>query len=261
MSRWKSLHFPPRAVRLIAADVRLRLGLLAALRGELARAVDEFQQADALGFDASSSVAVYANRRLTGQRLSPLPDPVHNGPDHSESLIRLALLFGESRELDRALRLWDALLAQKDAEISLPQRSFAHLHRGLVRSELTNPLERNLKQIAADYAAVAKRYPQADWADDALFFHANLAWNAFQNADAAVALWQQLLDQHPGSEHAPAAAYHVGLIHQGAKKWELAQAAYTDARQRFPESPFNKTIEEQLQKVEREVSRFKPATK
>lgn len=249
---------PPRDVRRIAADVRLRLGLLSAMRGDLVRGKIEFQQAETLGFDANAALAVFANRVLTGQRVPPLPDPVKNGPAPSASLIRLALLINETGEHDRALRLWDALLRQKDEAISHPQRSYAHLQRGLARSELSNPLEWKPTRTAADYAAVANLYPDAEWLDDALFYHANLEWNVNRNAEAAVALWTRLRDQHPTSEFAARAAYHIGVAHESAKQWELAKTAYDDARQKFPDSPHNKTIDQHLTKVTKELARLKP---
>ncbi len=263
-----------RDAAIISADVRLRMGLFHALRGNAARAKVEFLLANGLGFDPTTALAAAANRSLTNQRQLTLSDPVTSGPAETVALIRLAVLIGDSLQPDRALRLWDALLKlptgskppatdnnKPPVVVSDPQRSFAHFQRGFARFRMTNPLERDFKLIVRDYEQSVKLAPQSYWADDALVLHANLEWNTFQNGDKAVPLWTRVLDQHPGSEHGPRAAYFIGVAHENAKQWDRAKTAYDDAKQRFPDSPFNRLIDSHLKKVQSELARPKPAGK
>ncbi len=249
------------------------MGLLHALRGNSARAKAEFLLANGLGFDPTTPLAAAANRSLTNQLLLTLADPVTSGPAETVALIRLAVMIGDSRQLDRALRLWDALLkppsgskppatdSKPSVAVSDPRRSFAYLHRGFARFRMTNPLERDFKLIVRDYEQSVKLAPQSDWADDALVLHANLEWNSFQNGDKAVPLWTRVLDQHPGSGHGPRAAYFIGVAHENTKQWDKAKSAYDDAKKRFPDSPFNRLIDSHMKKVQSELARPKPAFK
>ena len=251
-------NIEPREARQIAADVRLRSGLLFAIRGDAMRAKQQFQEAERLGFHGTTVAATCANRVLINQRNTPLPEPVRNGQADAATFIRLALVIEDGQELDRAIRLWDALLKWKSESITAPQRSFVYFHRAHARFRLANLLERDPKLIAKDYELAVQLYPLSDWADDALFLHANVEWNLNRDSDKAVTLWQRVLDKYPGSEHAERSAYYIGVSHETSQRWQQAQLAYHNAKQRFPNSQFNTLIDKQLKKVNSELSRAQP---
>lgn len=244
-----------RTVSLIAADVRLRIGLLQVFAN---MGTAEFFAAEQLAFDRTTPLGAYASRAIAGVAPIRLPDPVRNGLADAAKLIRWGLVLDQSGGIERALRLFDALLKQAPEQISDPQRSFVHFHRGQARFRLTNPLQRDTKLIVQDYEQAVKLYPQSDWSDDALFLHGNLEWNVNQQADRAIALWTQLLEQHPGSAQGPRAAYFIGVARENSKQWDRAKLAYDDSKRRFPNSEFNQLIDQHLKKVNNELSRPKP---
>lgn len=250
--------FTPREAHQIAADVRLRTGLLAWLRDDVSAAKAEFQHALVLHESEATPLTVLAHKLRLSQRVATVPDPVKNGNADCAQLIRLALVLTEAPQTYRAHRLWNAIAKRSAEQQTLPQKSFVLFHRAQTRFRFQNPLERDAAAILADYQACVKAYPLADWADDALFLAGNVEFNLNRNTDRAVEHWRQVLSRQPASEHQQRAAYYIGVALETAKKWDEAKLAYDDAKSRFPESQFNPLIDKHLKKVTSELSRPKP---
>lgn len=167
------------------------------------------------------------------------------------------LLYGdllyETRDFARSREFATALLTHKTLKFTPFQQSYLHYLRGRSANGLRDVKQR--RQAAADFVAAHKKAPKARWAADALFLAANARWNHERNAEAAVALWRQLLKEHADSREADRSAYYIGVVYQQTKRWRHAKTAYEALLKDRPDSAFAKLTQEQLKQVDRELSR------
>ncbi|MFQ5731004.1 MAG: tol-pal system YbgF family protein [Planctomycetaceae bacterium] len=167
------------------------------------------------------------------------------------------LLYGdllyETRDFERARDFAAALLTHKTLKFTTFQQSYLHYLRGRGANGLRDVKQR--RAAAADFLAAHKKAPKSRWADDALFLAANARWNHERNAEKAVALWRQLLKEHPKSVEADRSAYYIGVVYQQTKRWSDAKSAYESLLKDRPKSPFAKLTKKQLKQVNHELLR------
>lgn len=156
-------------------------------------------------------------------------------------------------DYDRPLKYITALLKDDSLKFSDYQTSYLHYLRGRSCNGLRDRKRR--AKAADDFLAAHKRDPQAPWADDCLFLAANARWNHEHADKKAIALWKQLRREFPNSRHADRSAYYIGVLHQQARRYADAKAAFALLLKEKPQSAYAKLTAEKLKTVERELAR------
>ena len=88
----------------------------------------------------------------------------------------------------------------------------------------------------ADYLAAVSAAPKVAWADESLFYAANVRWNHQQDVAAAIFVWQRLIKEYPSSvEYAPAALY-IGVARDWSKQYSEAHKALEEFLAHYPDS-------------------------
>jgi len=253
----KDHSLKPRTQPAIAADVFLHAGLLAWLNGDAANMRRSLERVVELDPGLNSPLMNLVQIKFGHPPALPIPPPVAEGPVELVRLIRFAAVLEKGRAAYRSLHLWDILARKRD--LSPLHKSFVLYHRGLSRYRLPNPLEKEPSRIQRDYETSFKLAPKSPWAGQVLLLAGNVTWNLLHDADTAVRLWRKVLKSDPRSPHAPRAAYFIGVIYEQDRRWKSAHDAFTQAKTRFPDSPYNKLIDQHLKTVNGELKR--PSTR
>ncbi len=234
----------------VAAGVHLRAGLLRWLAEDAVSTQKHFQEAFRFHSSPQSALSAVASAVIHRTAYSHTPPQVREGKtDEIAHLILYADVLQNALQMYRAHQLWSALLTKRSRDLSSPQRSYIHFRRGQARFRFLNPLEKDPDAVLKDYEQSRKLAPAAPWADQSLLKAGNAAWNLNGDAAEAIAMWQKLLDEYPGSGHAPQAAYYIAVTHERNREWEQAYLAFADAQERYPDSSFRELIEKHLRTV------------
>ena len=139
------------------------------------------------------------------------PDIVRKGDSTAKLAMMLADIYHEAREYEKSLELCNRLLASAAIKrASAEQRSYAYYKRAR-NTYLMMAKTFDANATVADYLAAVSAAPKAEWADEALFYAANVDWNHKQDVDAAVLVWQRLVREYPNSKEAPRSALYIGV--------------------------------------------------
>jgi hypothetical protein len=154
-------------------------------------------------------------------------------------LVRLAELHFAAGDHKTVVALASAIITGKGLHPTKSQKSLASFRRAQAAYQLIAAMqtgERSLKDVVADYALAIKTDKDSPWAGDALFLQGNVLWNQFQEDAAAIKLWKELLLKYRDCRLAENACYNIGVLHQLYGETEKAKAAFSDFRERFPDS-------------------------
>lgn len=248
-----------RTLKQVGYDIYLRAGLVEYLQEKPEQATAFFEKAKPLAparnYEVIHGKIPSGIERLiataqTGKSITP--EVVLAGDIRTKLILMLADLYHEGQQFHLAVKLCDRV--ERDApESTKEQRSWAYFKRA--RSYFSmETAERDLEAAYRDYAAAVRTWPQADWADDALFLAANIRWNSHQDANGAAALWQRLVSTYPESEEADRAAYFIGVAYHWGNQPEKAKRAFEEFQAAYPASRFFADASKSIQEVNQAIA-------
>lgn len=264
---WTIAPMPPQRM---AYEMYLRAGLIAYLKERPEEAVGWFEKAKP--FEPPRDFVVVYGHIPTGleklieaarQGRVLTPPEARQGDPAAKCMLMLADLYHEAEQWERSLELCNRVLQAKGFaqaggkgfQPTAAQKSWALFRRGrnyyvIEELKIGERNRDNQDKAFSDYLAAAALFPKGDWADDAIFLAANMQWNCYQNADAAVVLWRRLLQTYPDSNEAPRAAYYIGVVYQWSGRFKEARQAYEEALKKFPS--LSNPVKSQLKALEQE---------
>ena len=205
-----------------------------------------------IGKPPSTGIERLIEAAKTGKTLTP--DIVRKGDSTAKLAMMLADIYHEAREYEKSLDLCNRLLTSAAIKRATPeQRSYAYYKRArntyLMMSDKSDP-----DPTIADYLAAVSAAPKAEWADESLFLAANVHWNSKQDVDAAIALWQRLLKEYPGSKEAPRSALYIGVARYWKQQYPEARKALAEFLARYPDSIHVPSARRLLARCEEEMN-------
>lgn len=250
-TRWKQ----------VAYDINVRAGLIAYLKQDYSKAANLFEKAKP--FQPPRAAVVVHGKVPTGiEKLiitaksgrSLTPEPVLEGNEKARLILMLADIYYEGQQYERSIELCDRILKSSAYKATKAQKSYAFFKRARNRylNLSTNPEERkmDISSVSKDYRDSQKTDSRAIWADNCLFYLANMAWNHAQDANSAVATYKRLLKQYPESEEADRSAYFIGVTYEWSKRYREAKDAFEYSQKYFPDSRFAQLVQKHMKEVD-----------
>lgn len=227
----------------IEFDLRIRSGLVAYLENRPADAIAEFESAKP--FEPARKLVVVSGHvpgaveRLVSAAKAgkPLvPPEVEVGNEKAGLCLRVASLYFEAEDFDHAIRLCNKLL-ESMPKATRDQRSWAYFLRGRCLHAQHLPLD-----AMDSFANSVDETSKASWKPTALFYMANAIFNYERDDDAAIALWQRVSREFPGSTESERGQYYIGfaLMHSG--KHQEARQAFETFLKTWPGSVYERAI-------------------
>ena len=223
-----------------------RLGLLHYSQGELAKALESFQQALQIGQDK----AAYNNRGLCQYYLGNYDDAVRDfssaiqiDPKFAEAYNNRGLAYHRKKEYYRALQNFNRTLGLRGKDAS------AYNNRGVTYNE-----QGEYARAIADFSRAIKITPQ----DPESYFNRGLAYRRQGDYQRAIDDFSKAIDL----DNQDAQCYYQrGLIYRKQRQYKKALTDFKQARKLAPDNP---KIEKQLRYCQRKVAarkkKKKPAT-
>ncbi len=245
----------------VAYDIYVRAGLIAYLKQDYNKATEHFKKAKP--FQPPRTFTVVHGTVPTGierlitvakQGKSLTPKSVIEGDEKARLILMLADVYHTAGQYERSLELCNRLLKRGARKATKTQKSYAFFKRARnyyrIDTKSSDERKQNAVLSLKDYLTAQKIDPKSEWADNSLFFAANIYWNDFRNAGKAIPLYRKLLKTYPESEEADRSALFIGVCYQWSKHFSEAKTAYRYFQKQFPDTRFSKLVVKQLAKVE-----------
>jgi tetratricopeptide (TPR) repeat protein len=237
-------------------NIYLRAGLIEYLQEHKAAALTFFEKAKP--FEPKRNFVVVQGEIPTGiEQLIALaksdgwltPELVRKGDDRARLILMLADIYYKAERFPKAIDLCNKLVDGIAPKATREQQSWARFKRARNIYCLTGDAK-DPNAALRDYAAAVQIAPRTDWAPEAIFLAANLHWNCFQDADAAIALWRQLIRDYPQSRETPRAAYFIGVAYEWSRRPNEARAVFQAFLQKYRDSRFAQAAREDLDELD-----------
>ena len=126
-------------------------------------------------------------------------------------------------------------------EASAHQKSWADYQMARIKN-ITFELEDSL----ARYLAVAEKYKDSPFADEALLRAGVIYYSNMRKPEEALLCYHRITKDYPKSNEAIRAAYYIAEIYRWTKQIEKAKKSYSSFIRKYPQSGYASFAKEEL---------------
>ncbi|MCJ8210282.1 tetratricopeptide repeat protein [Mucilaginibacter sp. RS28] len=156
----------------------------------------------------------------------------------NDAVTRLGDCYFVLKSYPQALNYYNRIITQQS-----PGQDYALFQRGMIQG-----LQGQLDTKIATLNDVISKYPNSDFADDAVF---EIAYTYFlkNNGDEAKTRLQAMISKYPHSSYVPRALVTIGLVDYNANRDDDAVASFKQVIQQYPQTDEAKQSLKQIEKI------------